>query len=59
MEKPLSHQLGVDVDITPRCLNAVMAQHFFDLENGSPRFQKVLSISVSEAVSGFEYTCIV
>ncbi len=47
------------MDITPGGLNAVMAHHLFDLENGSACLQQVLSVCMSEAVSGFGYACLV
>lgn len=47
----------MDVDIALGGLDAVMSQHLFDLENGSPCFQQILGVGMSETVSGFGYAC--
>ena len=41
------------MDIALCRLYAVMTQHLFDLENGSACLQQILSVSMSETVSGF------
>lgn len=49
----------MDIDIALCSLDAVMPQHLFDLENTSACLQQILSISMSETVSGFGYAGLV
>lgn len=47
------------MDIALCGLDAVMTQHFFDLEDGSTGLQQVLGAGMPETVSGFGYACLV
>jgi len=52
MEKDLSHQIDVDVEVLLGGVDIVMAQHLFDLINGLTHVEKILGISVAQSVGG-------
>ena len=58
MEKDLSHQIDVDVEILLRRVDRVMSQHLFDLINGPTHVEKVLGIGVAQSVGGVREPCL-
>jgi len=57
MEKDLSHQIDVDVEILLGGVDLVMAQHLFNLINGPPHVEEVLGIGVAQSVGGERQPC--
>ena len=49
MEKDLSHQIDVDVEVLLGGVDLVMAQHLFDLINGVTHVEKILGIGVAQS----------
>ena len=58
MEKNLSHQIDVDVEILLRRVDLVMSQHLFDLINGPTQVEKILGIGVAQSVGGEREPCL-
>ena len=57
MEKDLSHQIDVDVEVLLRRVDVVMAQHLFDLINGLTHVEKILGVGVAKPVGGGRKPC--
>jgi hypothetical protein len=57
MEKDLSHQIDVDVEILLRRVDLIMSQHLFDLINGPTHVEKILGIGVAQRVGGERKSC--
>ncbi len=57
MEKDLSHQIDVDVEILLGGVDVVMTQHLFDLINGLAHVKKILSIGVAQGIGGKRQPC--
>ena len=57
MEKDLSHQIDVDVEVLLGGVDVVMAQHLFDLIDGLAHVEKILGIGVAQSVGGVRQTC--
>ena len=57
MEKDLSHQIDVDVEVLLGGVDGVMAHHLFDLINRVTQVEKVLGIGVAQSVGGVRQPC--
>ncbi len=58
MEKDLSHQIDVDVEILLRRVDLIVSQHLFDLINGPTHVEKILGIGVAQSVGGEREPCL-
>jgi hypothetical protein len=58
MEKDLSHQIDVDVEIFLGGVDVVMAEHLFDLINRVAQVEKVLGIGVAQGIGGKGKPCL-
>ena len=58
MEKDLSHQIDVDVEVFLSGVDVVMAQHLFNLINGLTHEEKVLGIGVAQPIGGGRKPCV-
>jgi len=58
MEKDLSHQIDVDVEVLLRRVDLVVSQHLFDLINGATHEEKILGIGVAQSVGGERQSCL-
>jgi len=47
MEKDLSHEIDVDVEVLLGGVDGVMAQHLFDLVNRVAQVEKILGIGMA------------
>jgi hypothetical protein len=57
MEKDLSHQIDVDVEVLLGGVDGVMAHHLFDLINRVTQLEKVLGIGVAQSVGRVRQPC--
>jgi hypothetical protein len=57
MEKDLSHQIDVDMEVLLAGVDIVMAQHLFDLINGLAHVKKILGIGVAQGVGRVRQPC--
>jgi hypothetical protein len=57
MEKGLSHQIDMDVEVLLGRVDVVMAQHLFDLINGLTHVEKILGVGVAQRVGGEREPC--
>jgi len=57
MEKDLSHQIDVDVEVLLGGVDVVMAQHLFDLINRLTHVEEILGIGVAQRVGGAREPC--
>jgi hypothetical protein len=57
MEKDLSHQIDVDVEVLLGGVDGVMAHHLFDLINRVTQVEKVLGIGVAQSVGRVRQSC--
>ena len=57
MEKDLSHQIDVDVEILLGRVDIVMAQHLFDRIHRLTQVEKILGIGVTQGVGGKGESC--
>jgi hypothetical protein len=58
MEKDLSHQIDVDVEVLLGGVDGVMAQHLFDLINRVTHVEEILGIGVAQSVGRVRQPCL-